>query len=130
MPEITVKLAGRKLFDWEGDARAIENTIRAVEDASAQLGFSPDVLAGNVVRHLPTLTIQKTNKTDPAGAHFQMMAIIYYLLSQDTHHPDHPGKYRDYAAAWDFTFDICPRPDGSGGVVNVDGAWMPGTGTA
>jgi hypothetical protein len=31
-----------------------------------------------------------------------MAWITYHLLYTDTHHPDHPGKYIDNAAAGDF----------------------------
>ena len=34
------------------------------------------------------------------------MGIMYFILSRDTREPRHPGKYRDYASASEFEFDL------------------------
>ena len=34
------------------------------------------------------------------------MGIMFFILSRDTKDPRHAGKYRDYAGASDFEFDL------------------------
>jgi hypothetical protein len=122
MAKITVKLDGKSLFNWEGDADAIKNIETDFEAVSAHEKLSPDVFASNAVRHLPSMPLQKA---DPATSQMQMMAILYFLFSRDTGHPDHPGKYRDYAAAWDFEFDISCLSDGNQITIGVNGTSGP-----
>ncbi len=35
-----------------------------------------------------------------------MLLLTYFVLNMPTHHPDHPGRYRDYIPAYDFAFDV------------------------
>jgi hypothetical protein len=39
------------------------------------------------------------------------MAMLYFLLQQDTGDPKHPGKFRDYLSTWDFEFDLTVTGD-------------------
>jgi hypothetical protein len=39
------------------------------------------------------------------------MAMLYFLLQQDTGDSKHPGKYRDYLSTWDFEFDLTVTGD-------------------
>jgi hypothetical protein len=50
-----------------------------------------------------------------------MAWITYALLHTDTHHSEHPGKYIEYTAAWDFEFDLLPRADCDGVNIKVLG---------
>jgi hypothetical protein len=36
----------------------------------------------------------------------QMMAVIWWMLEQDTNNADHPGKMGAYAAVTDFDVDL------------------------
>jgi hypothetical protein len=44
--------------------------------------------------------------------YFGMAWITYWLLHTDTHHPEHPGKFLDYAPAWDFEINLLPHAGG------------------
>jgi hypothetical protein len=75
--------------------------VAAVPEAAASVNLSAYVFASNAVMHLSQGLFP-----DPVGREMQMMAVLYFILSSDTGHPEHPGKYRDYAPAWDFDFDV------------------------
>jgi len=52
------------------------------------------------------------------------MGIMFFILSRDTKDPRHAGKYRDYAGASDFEFDL--RIHGREVRVELTGAAWPG----
>ena len=101
MGKITVAFDGKPLFDWKGSAEQVDR-IEAPLKRLAEVGnttvegFTMSAVFA-MARHSGFFT---------SNQQVEMMAAVYFLLNQPTHHPDHPGRYRDYLPAWDFDFNI------------------------
>ena len=74
----------------------------AFSDAAKDRGVTPAVLASSIVMQLPGMGIVE----DKRAQTLQLMGIMYYILSRETKDPRHAGKYRDYAGAAEFEFDL------------------------
>jgi hypothetical protein len=114
---IEVSLRGEPLFEYEADDVEIEKLMEEFEDLAATVGQPAMAVANSVLKSVSEKGLPSQDP-ERRGA---MAWITYLLLHTDTHHPDHPGKYFDYAAAWDFEFDLLPRPDGRGVDIKVLG---------
>jgi hypothetical protein len=105
--ELTVKMRGKHLFTWEGDAVALDK-LRNSLPALAPPGIEPGAFAVQVAARVGKSGLPKDD-TQRRGT---MSWLIYLVVESETNHPDHPGKYADYVGAWDFEFDL--RPGGPG----------------
>jgi hypothetical protein len=115
--KLTVNLCGKSLFTWEGDNASVDKLSRELEALAAGTGHSGMAIADNVLRSVGKAGLP-AEKTPGRGA---MAWITYRLLHTDTNHPVHPGKYVDYAPAWDFEFNLLPQTDDKGMEIEVLG---------
>jgi hypothetical protein len=120
MGKLSVKVAGQAQFDWMGDEGGIADLESAFQAAVVSDGAAYGVAAAAVDEFL-----SKGMTSDVGGREIHSMAIVYFLLQQDTRTAARPGKIRDYLPAWDFVFDLQRRPDGgiSVSMVGTSGAW-------
>jgi hypothetical protein len=114
---MTVSLRGEPLFEYEGDAAELAKLTETHEDLAAGIGLSAMTVASRV---LQIVDKQGLPKKDPERRGM-MTWITYLLLHTDTHHPGYPGKYIDYAVAWDFEFNLLPSADGKSVDIEVVG---------
>ena len=102
MGTITLKLEGSEIFQWSGNDLEIRKLELAFGDTAKNRGVTPPVLASSIVMQLPEMGIVEEKRAQT----LQLMGIMYFILSRDTKDPRHAGKYRDYAGASDFEFDL------------------------
>jgi hypothetical protein len=100
--KIRLKLQGSEIFRWSGDDLEIRKLELAFGDTAKDRGVEPAVLASSIVMQLPQLGIVEDKRAQTV----QLMGIMYFILSRDTREPRHAGKYRDYAGASEFEFDL------------------------
>ena len=117
MGKIRVAFAGKPLFEWEGDTTEVKNVEDAIQMLAAQGNVEPEALVHGVMRG-----IARRGNLLTSDQKVEMMAVIYFLLRAQTHHPDHPGLYRDYVPVRDFTFDIYCNEAASRFTVHVKGS--------
>ena len=114
MGKMSVALMGKPLFTWTGTSSEIDHTEEAVyEGVAGTTDLSPEEFALSCLAHLPKTGLV----ADPTGRQFQMMTIVWWILSQESSNPDHPGKFRPHLPEWDFSFDL--RISRAAGRVNV-----------
>jgi hypothetical protein len=99
---ICLKFQGAEIFRWSGDDLKIRKLELAFGDHAEERGVAPAVLASSIVMQLPEMGIVEEKRAQT----IQLMGIMYFILSRDTREPRHAGKYRDYAGASDFEFDL------------------------
>lgn len=102
MGNVTLRLEGSEIFSWSGDDLGIRKLELAFGDAAKDRGVTPAVLASSIVMQLPGMGIVE----DKRAQTLQLMGIMYFILSRETGDPRHAGKYRDYAGASEFEFDL------------------------
>ena len=92
---INVAFDGRKLFDWEGEAKKATQIDQDVAHIAALSNESP--------RALWQETLVKIAANRGRFYSVEMMIVISGLLSMPTQNPDHPGRCRDYLETSNFT---------------------------
>ena len=102
MGNVTLRLEGSEIFSWSGDDLGIRKLELAFGNAAKDRGVAPGVLASSIVMQLPEMGIVE----DKRAQTLQLMGIMYFILSRDIKDPRHAGKYRDYAGASTFEFDL------------------------
>jgi hypothetical protein len=102
MGNITLRLEGSEIFSWSGDDLGIHKLELAFGNAAKDRGVAPGVLASSIVMQLPGMGIVEEKRAQT----LQLMGIMYFILSRDIKDPRHAGKYRDYAGASSFEFDL------------------------
>ena len=102
MGKVTLRLDGSEIFKWSGDDLGIRKLELAFADAAKDRGVTPAVLASSIVMQLRGMGIVEEKRAQT----LQLMGIMYFILSRETGDPRHAGKYRDYAGASDFDFDL------------------------
>jgi hypothetical protein len=111
---ITVSFNGRKLFDWKGDAKEAAQIAQDVAQIAALNNETPETLW-----HATLLAIADNHGRFFSGApHAEIMIVISGLLALPTHHPDRPGRCRDYLDS-NFDFDVKNDPQNSRFHINV-----------
>ena len=100
---INVAFDGRKLFDWEGEAKKATQIDQDVAHIAALSNESP--------RALWEETLVKIAANRGRFYSVEMMIVISGLLSMPTQNPDHPGRCRDYLETSNFYFDIKIDPE-------------------
>jgi hypothetical protein len=98
---INVAFNGKKLFEWEGDADAVER----IEDAVLKMAKIADVTPADASQAAMG-EIARTGGFATSNPQAEMMVVLWTLISLPTKYPDHPGFIRDYIELWDFDFDI------------------------
>jgi hypothetical protein len=115
---INVAFDGKPLFEWEGTTEELDR----MEDPLRQLAKAGHTTVGWLVT-TTVVTIAKHGRFFTQNQQFEMMATIYFILSQPTGHPDYPGHYRDYLEVWDFDFNFLDFDEARGRFsVEVEGA--------
>jgi hypothetical protein len=99
---ITLKLQGSEIFRWSGDELKIRKLELAFDDTARERGVTSPVLASSIVMQLPEMGLVEEKRAQT----LQLIGIMYFILSRETNDPRHAGKYRDYAAASEFEFDL------------------------
>jgi hypothetical protein len=122
MGQIKVAFDGKPLFNWEGDAIEIERCETKMAEMAAYFGKPEVVIQQKTIRYIAR-DVGHFRNSDSTDQGSMMFLVICFLLSRRTNRPDHPGYYRDYVPLWDFSFDICEKPDGSGLDIQVRGDW-------
>ena len=120
MGKMNVRVAGQEQFDWTGDERGITDLELAFQATAPHSGAAYSMAAAAVD------DLVSNGLTSDAGVReIHSMAVVYFLLQQDTRTPARPGKIRDYVPACDFEFDLQRRPDGgiSIKIVGTSGSW-------
>lgn len=107
MGKLSVKVAGQAQFDWTGDEGGIADLESQFQAAVASDGAAYGVAAAAVDELL-----SKGLASDVDVREIHSMAIVYFLLQQDTRTVARPGKIRDYLPVWSFEADLRRRPDG------------------
>jgi hypothetical protein len=102
MGKVTLRLDGSEIFKWSGDDLGIRKLELAFANAAKDRGVAPTVLASSIVMQLQGMGIVEEKRAQT----LQLMGIMYFILSRETDDPRHAGKYRDYAGASDFDFDL------------------------
>ncbi|GEM_PF-1772535 len=120
MGNVTLRLDGSEIFSWAGDDLGIRKLELAFGAAAQDRGVAPGVLASSIVMQLPGMGIVDDKRAQTV----QLMGIMYFILSRDTRDPRHAGKYRDYAGAAEFEFDL--RVQGREVRVELTAATWPG----
>jgi hypothetical protein len=117
MSIIKIALDGKPLFNWEGDESKLRNIQENLPRGAAHVGLSPQQLASvSMAEMIKQGGILSGND---AASGMQMMAVIWYVLEQETGHPEHPGKLADYVGTVDFDVDIKPIEGGFTAHVSV-----------
>jgi hypothetical protein len=106
--QITVALCSEPLFTWEATDAELEKLTADFETMATQTGHTAIVVAKSMMQVVCQQGGLPLEEPERRGA---MAWIIYCLLQTDTQNPEHPGKYRDYVFAWDFSFDLLPLAD-------------------
>ena len=122
MGTVNIAINGRRLFEWEGGPDEIDRTMDAVARLAAKAAVSEMSLTQSAVLHIA----QREGRFlpgDGVAQETQMMMLLWFVLSQPTQHPDHPGLYRDYVPVWDFDFNIMPDPSTMTVEIEVLGAF-------
>jgi hypothetical protein len=109
MGEIKVNVDGRHVFTWIGGEKDVAALEQDVLQAATSTGADLVGVSRAAVEHLLQTGLIK----DSDGRHPHEIAIVYFLLQQDTGTPSRPGKFRDYFSASAFEFNLCRRPDGT-----------------
>ncbi|HXP78217.1 MAG TPA: hypothetical protein VN823_29040 [Stellaceae bacterium] len=102
MGNVTLRLEGSEIFSWSGDDLGIRKLELAFGDAAKDRGVTPTVLASSIVMQLPGMGIVEEKRAQT----LQLMGIMYFILSRETKDARHAGKFRDYAGAAEFEFDL------------------------
>ena len=102
MGNITLRLEGSEIFRWSGDDLKIRKLELAFGDTARDRGVTSPVLASSLVMQLPEMGIVEEKRAQT----LQLMGIMYFILWRETEDPRHAGKYRDYAGASEFEFDL------------------------
>jgi hypothetical protein len=108
MGKMKVKVAGQDLFDWAGDEVQIADLEKTFRDVMADNDAPTDGTAAAAVDDL----VQSGLAEERSARDVHSMAVVYFLLQQDTRTPARPGRIRDYLPAWDFECDLRRRADG------------------
>jgi hypothetical protein len=103
MSTISIAVGGKAVFNWSGDAAAIENILERFPLGSHGVGLPPEVFADNCVAYLAKGELLSA---EAVGQEMQMMGVIWRILTANTGNAEHPGKVMDYAAFTDFNVDI------------------------
>lgn len=119
MGRMSVKVAGRSLLDWTGDEAQIADLEQSFQRFVASHNGAADSMAAAAIDDLVSNGLADEIR-DVHG-----MAVVYFLLQQDTRTPARPGRIRDYLPAWDFECDLQRRPGGGIRIkiVGTSGAW-------
>lgn len=107
MGKMSVKVAGREQFDWTGDESGIVDLELAFQATAPHEGAVYSMAAAAVDE-----LVSKGLASDVGVRDIHSMAVVYFLLQQETRTAARPGKIRDYLPAWDFEFDLQRRSDG------------------
>ena len=102
MGNITLRLEGSEIFRWSGDDLKIRKLELAFGDTARDRGVTSPVLASSLVMQLPEMGIVEEKRAQT----LQLMGIMYFILWRETEDRRHAGKYRDYAGASEFEFDL------------------------
>jgi hypothetical protein len=104
---IKVSLNGRKLFEWKGEPKEAAQIEQDVVKIAALSNENPETLWRKTL-----VAIAANGGRFFSGLpHAEFMVVISGLLSLPTHHPDHPGRCRDYLKVSNFDFDIKIDPE-------------------
>jgi hypothetical protein len=90
------------LFDWEGATAEATKIEQDVAEVAALGETSPETLWQSTVAKIAA----NGGRFFAGNPEPEMMIMIAGLLALPTHHPDHPGRCRDYLEASNFDFDI------------------------
>ena len=115
--QISVKLNGETLFNWEGDA----SEVAKIEKETARIAKAE----GYTVEQIAQTAIMSLNRDATLFDHPTMMFILALLLTQPSPDKDHPGHIRDVEACR-FAFDIVPGAE----KIHVTALASPAEGTA
>lgn len=107
MGMLRVKVSGRETLKWAGGENEVANLEAAFCQIAATRQGAPVSIAAAAVDDFVRNGLAKDNARAVYG-----MAVVYFLLQQDTGTPSRPGRIRDYVAVWDFEFDLYRRDDG------------------
>ena len=120
MGKMTIRGAGQEQFDWTGDESGIADLELAFQATVPRNGAAYSMAAAAVDD-----LVRNGLASDVGVRDIHSMAVVYFLLQQDTRTPGRPGKLRDYVPAWDFEFDLQRRADSgiSIKIVGTSGAW-------
>ena len=120
MGRLSVKVAGQEQFDWAGDESGIADLELAFQAIAEHNGAAYSMAAAAVDD-----LVSNGLASDVGVRDIHSMAVVYFLLQQDTRTSGRPGKIRDYAPVWNFEFDLQRRSDGgiSIKIVGTSGAW-------
>src|SRR5258705_1545396 len=110
---INISINSKKMFDWDGDADAVARIDQEMARLAAKGNTTPQALAHSMLRVL----FDQGRFIPTADQEFQMMMLTWLVLTMPTHHPDHPGRFCDYIAVWNFDFDVCDDPKTPDGFV-------------
>jgi hypothetical protein len=108
MPGANVKFQGKQFFSWSGDEATISGIEAEVERFAAMTlpgGSAPSPI------DYATSVIKAARRSRVMLQPMVKMAMLYFVLQQDTGDPKHPGKFRDYLSTWDFEFDLTVTGD-------------------
>jgi hypothetical protein len=98
---INAAFDGKKLFEWEGDAEAVERIDDAVVRIVKHSNVTPEILSQSII-----VGIKRNGGFFSPNPDTERMMVVWRVLRSPTNHPDHPGRYRDYIEAWNFDFDF------------------------
>lgn len=121
MGRMNIRVAGRDVLNWTGDEAQVLGLQRTYQEVVAHHNGNADTMAAAAVDDL----LRNALARDADIRELHGMAVIYFLLQQDTRTLARPGKIRDYLPVWDFSCDLGRRPDGgiSIKIVGTSGAW-------
>jgi hypothetical protein len=103
MGAISITVNGKAVFNWRGDAVAIDNILKNFLRGAHGVGLTPEKFADTCVVHLAKGELLSA---DSVGQEMQMMGVIWRILTAETGNVEHPGKVMDYAAFTDFNVDV------------------------
>jgi hypothetical protein len=88
-------------FTWEANGDEIANVMETFPRVCADMGVAPMVLAKSALKQISNAG-RLLGDGDQNSEDFQMMAITWLLLNQETDNEDHPGTLGTYAENTDF----------------------------
>jgi hypothetical protein len=98
-PQLVIEYNNELLCVWNGDEAELQSLDDRMLMTAERMGISVDNLAIHAIVRLPEFR-ELVNK--PKFEQMAMHAAVWWILQQDTHDADYPGRVRDHITKTDF----------------------------
>jgi hypothetical protein len=102
--ELMILMRGEKLFTWEGTTDELARLRQEMPG-----GLAPDIAPIHFALSAADYVARNGLPEDETQRRGTMAWLTYLVVEQPTRDPARPGKFGDYLAGWNFTFDLDPQ---------------------